>query len=79
MTVLYLFLAIAIVIFISGLVALIWSIRSGQYDDLDTPAMRMLGDDVRARPPPAAPGRSLPAESNPAGSAPADPAHPPVK
>ena len=46
MTVLYLFLAIAVAIFISGVIALIWSIRTGQYDDLDTPSLRMLGDDM---------------------------------
>lgn len=45
MTALYLFLAIAMLIFVSGIVALVWSIRSGQYDDLDTPALRVLGDD----------------------------------
>jgi cbb3-type cytochrome oxidase maturation protein len=46
MTVLYVFLAIAVAIFVSGVIALIWSIRTGQYDDLDTPSLRMLGDDV---------------------------------
>lgn len=48
MTILYLFLAIALVIFVCGLAALIWSIRSGQYDDLDTPALRILGEDCPA-------------------------------
>jgi cbb3-type cytochrome oxidase maturation protein len=46
MSALYLFLAIALVIFAAGLIALVWSIRSGQYDDLDTPALRILGDDL---------------------------------
>jgi len=46
MTILYLFLAIALAIFVSGVIALIWSIRTGQYDDLDTPSLRMLGDDM---------------------------------
>lgn len=34
-----------------GMLALIWSIRGGQFDDLDTPAVRMLGDDPRLNPP----------------------------
>jgi cbb3-type cytochrome oxidase maturation protein len=28
-----------------GLAAFLWSIRSGQYDDLDGAALRILGDD----------------------------------
>jgi cbb3-type cytochrome oxidase maturation protein len=27
--------------------AFIWSARSGQFDDLDTPAVRMLHDDTK--------------------------------
>ena len=33
-----------------GIMALVWSIRSGQFDDLETPAQRMLGDDPAADP-----------------------------
>lgn len=51
MTILYLFLAIALVIFVTGIAALVWSIRSGQYDDLDTPALRVLGEDCPASAP----------------------------
>jgi cbb3-type cytochrome oxidase maturation protein len=28
-----------------GLLAFMWSLRSGQYDDLDGDALRILGDD----------------------------------
>jgi cbb3-type cytochrome oxidase maturation protein len=28
-----------------GLAAFLWSLRSGQYDDLDGAALRILGDD----------------------------------
>jgi cbb3-type cytochrome oxidase maturation protein len=28
-----------------GLLAFLWSLRSGQYDDLDGAALRILGDD----------------------------------
>lgn len=32
-------------LFLIGVTALIWMVRSGQVDDLDTPALRMLNDD----------------------------------
>jgi cbb3-type cytochrome oxidase maturation protein len=37
-------------LFVCGLAALVWSIRSGQMDDLDTPALRMLNDDAAPKP-----------------------------
>ncbi len=36
---------IALLLGVSGLVAFFWAIRSGQFDDLDGAAMRILGDD----------------------------------
>jgi cbb3-type cytochrome oxidase maturation protein len=38
----------ALLLFLALLAGLVWSIRSGQWDDLDTPAQRMLGDDAPA-------------------------------
>ncbi len=38
---------IAVAIVVAGLVAFRWAVRSGQLDDLDTPALRMLHDDER--------------------------------
>jgi cbb3-type cytochrome oxidase maturation protein len=35
-----------------GLAAFLWSLRSGQYDDLDGAAMRILDDDRDKAPPP---------------------------
>ncbi|TVR13791.1 MAG: cbb3-type cytochrome oxidase assembly protein CcoS [Planctomycetota bacterium] len=32
-------------LFLMAVTALIWMVRSGQMDDLDTPALRMLCDD----------------------------------
>ncbi len=29
------------------LIAFLWAVKSGQYDDRDTPAIRILFDDVR--------------------------------
>lgn len=42
---LVLFTAIGIALFALVLTGLVWAVRSGQLDDLETPALRMLGDD----------------------------------
>jgi len=36
---------ISFVLLIVAVVAFIWAVRSGQYDDLDSPAIDVLGDD----------------------------------
>lgn len=53
MSVLYIALPIAILLGGSALIACIRCIGAGQYDDLETPAVRMLLDDspVDSRPP----------------------------
>lgn len=43
--------AIGLPLFALAVLALIWLIRSGQFDDLDTPALRMLADDEPVAPP----------------------------
>jgi cbb3-type cytochrome oxidase maturation protein len=45
MNVLYVALPVAVLLGASALVACILCIRKGQFDDLDTPPMRMLIDD----------------------------------
>lgn len=45
MSVLYLVLPLAILMAGLGLAAFIWSVRQGQMDDLQTPAVRILHDD----------------------------------
>lgn len=45
MSVIYIVLPLALIIVGVGVWACAWAIRRGQYDDLDTPAMRMLSDD----------------------------------
>jgi cbb3-type cytochrome oxidase maturation protein len=40
------FTAIGLVLFIGALVGLQWAVRSGQMDDLETPALRMLIDET---------------------------------
>jgi cbb3-type cytochrome oxidase maturation protein len=46
MGMLFVFTSLGMLLFIGAVAALIWSIRSGQLDDLDTPAMRVLVDDA---------------------------------
>lgn len=46
MSVLYIVLPLAIVVVTAAVVAFVWSARSGQMDDLETPAVRMLHDDT---------------------------------
>lgn len=45
MTVIYILLPISIILAIAGLCAYLWSVNSGQFDDLDTPPLRMLLDE----------------------------------
>ncbi|HEX5581696.1 MAG TPA: cbb3-type cytochrome oxidase assembly protein CcoS [Gemmatimonadaceae bacterium] len=46
MSVLYLVVPMALVIVAGAVWAYVWATRSGQMDDLDTPAVRMLHDDT---------------------------------
>ncbi len=45
MSVLYIVLPLALFVVFVAVIAYVWSARSGQFDDLDTPAIRMLHDD----------------------------------
>lgn len=45
MSVIFIVLPLALVIAAAAVAAFIWSVRTGQLDDLDTPAVRMLFDD----------------------------------
>lgn len=46
MSMLFVFTGLGLLLFIGAVAALVWSIRSGQLDDLDTPARRMLTDEA---------------------------------
>ncbi len=46
MSVIYIVLPLALIVVAAAVVAFIWSARSGQMDDLETPAVRMLHDDT---------------------------------
>lgn len=45
MSVIYIVLPLALVIVGVAVGAFVWAARRGQFDDLDTPSMRMLHDD----------------------------------
>lgn len=45
MTILYLLIPLAVILMGIAIVFFVWSIRSGQYDDLEGPAYRILMDD----------------------------------
>ncbi|MHB1329452.1 MAG: cbb3-type cytochrome oxidase assembly protein CcoS [Gemmatimonadales bacterium] len=53
MSILFLILPLTILVAAAAVAAYVWSARAGQFDDLDTPAVRMLHDDD-AMPPHAA-------------------------
>ena len=46
MSVIFVVLPLALVIVSAAVLAFVWSARSGQFDDLETPAVRMLHDDA---------------------------------
>ncbi len=48
MSIVYLVLPLALVIVMGAVIAFIWAARRGQFDDLETPALRMLHDDEGA-------------------------------
>lgn len=52
MEILVILVPLALMLGLAGLVAFLWSLRSGQYDDLDGAAWRAISDDD---PPPEAP------------------------
>ncbi len=51
MSVIFVVLPLALLVVAGAVLAFVWSARSGQYDDLDTPAMRMLHDDEARKKP----------------------------
>ena len=45
MSVVFLLVPLAVGILVVAIAAFLWAVRDGQYDDLDTPATRILHDD----------------------------------
>ena len=50
MSAVFIALPFALLLALAGVIAFIWSVRSGQMDDLETPAVRLLGEDDERRP-----------------------------
>lgn len=48
MSVLFIVVPLALIVVLAAVAAYVWSARGGQFDDLDTPAVRMLHDDDAA-------------------------------
>ncbi len=61
---LYLLIPIALVFCVIAIKLLLWAISSGQYDDLDKEAWRILADDDPAKPEPSTRDRSTPAPND---------------
>lgn len=55
MTVLFVVLPLAVVLSVLAVAAFLWATRVGQFDDLDTPAVRLLCDELAERAPPPRP------------------------
>ena len=56
MSVLFIVVPLALLVVLIAVFAYVWSARGGQFDDLDTPAVRMLHDDGVVIPKIAKPG-----------------------
>lgn len=52
MSILYLLVPLALVLAAAGAGAFFWAVQSGQFDDVETPALRILFDDDGDAPPP---------------------------
>ena len=48
MSVIYIVLPVALVVVAIAVAAYVWAAKRGQFDDMTTPAMRMLNDDAPA-------------------------------
>jgi cbb3-type cytochrome oxidase maturation protein len=49
-SVVYIALPVALLLALAGVIAFVWSVRSGQMDDLETPGIRPLFDDDNVSP-----------------------------
>lgn len=52
MNILYLLVPAALMLAALGVAGFVWSVRSGQFDDVETPGMRVLFDDEDPKRPP---------------------------
>jgi len=52
MNILLALIPISLALLLLAIGAFLWAVRRGQFDDLDTPPLDILGDDERPTPPP---------------------------
>ena len=50
MNIIYALIPLGLILLIVAVAAFFWAVRTGQYDDLESPAWRILLDDDRAPP-----------------------------
>ncbi len=51
MSIIFTLIPVGLVLLLVAVAAFFWAVRSGQYEDLDSPAWRVILDDDRAPPP----------------------------
>ncbi|HPF14302.1 MAG: cbb3-type cytochrome oxidase assembly protein CcoS [Planctomycetes bacterium] len=73
-----LYIAIPLALGIAGffVLAFLWSVRTGQMDDLETPAIRMLFDEESSIPPPSETPLNGPTDESMGAQKPQDSGHP---
>jgi len=49
--IIFLLIPLGLILLLLAVAAFFWAVRSGQYDDLESPAWRIILDDDRAPPP----------------------------
>jgi cbb3-type cytochrome oxidase maturation protein len=50
LNIIYALIPLGLILLIAAVAAFFWAVRSGQFDDLESPAWRILLDDDRAPP-----------------------------
>ena len=61
MSALFIVLPLALLVVLAAMIAFLWAAHRGQFDDLTTPAIRMLHDEEEERSGPASSHAELPA------------------
>lgn len=51
MTILLLLVPLSLLLLGAAIAAFVWAVRSGQFEDLDTPPLEVLREDTRPAPP----------------------------
>lgn len=51
MTIIYVLIPLGLILMLVAVAAFFWAVRTGQFDDMETPAVRILMDEDDAPPP----------------------------